>query len=779
MFVRVIFTFSHYLFFNLENYCSVTKRVIRQFGGLQLLRLSMPCVLVALAACGGGGGGTSTSGGSLPPAPPPVSRTPAPSSETVARSVYPTRPESYYLQQSEYQGQIGLSIVRAAKAYSRGLTGTGVRLGFTDTGLDSNHVEFRDKNILLNDRTGYGSVTPTAQQLAHGTAVASVATAHFGNGVGMHGVAFNSDLAMFSLRLNSNNTLEISDRIFNGGLQKLNQVSSDIMNHSWGLSVLYNPNYYGSQKRMLDIEYSQSVRTMAAGNALHVWSAGNEGGSQVSATAALPLYFPELRDKSVVVVAVDSNGLIGHDSNHCGSAKAFCLAAPGGYNRGAALVRGAYPGGGYQSVVGTSFAAPHVAGVLALMKELFGDQLSNQEYINRLLVTADNTGVYADSDTYGHGLVNADAATNPVGPTAVVMSRTRIPVDESGFNLDVLGHVVDDYIEQREIVVHDSLDAPFSVPLKTFSLSERKTHKSDEAQVLSSGVIHKQAPTSKHGFAMGDAMLNVSTFAYQPAYQFAALTPVRATGQPAHTAMTAPYLSLMPPVLGGQVQKDNFKFAGFWGHRAEQQKNGLDAAELNNIFGFTGSWGADFGRLRLSTQTGLVMEEKAIFGAYGQGAFALDGLGESLYVGLGGEMAWGNGWTSGFGIYVGQSEVEGKSDGLVDSISAVQSVAYETVLWKQFENWQFYSRLKRPLRMQSGALRLRLPVARIAGGGVMIEEESLSLIPDGQETQLALGGHIYYGQSIWGFDIEFRHQPEHNKHADDLLSIGGNWRWRF
>ena len=71
---------------------------------------------------------------------------------------------------------------------------------------------------------------------------------------------------------------------------------------------------------------------MSESDAVHVFSAGNRGESEVTITASFAMLFPELRDKVVIAVAVDSNGVIGDTSNHCGHAKDLCLAAPGGYN---------------------------------------------------------------------------------------------------------------------------------------------------------------------------------------------------------------------------------------------------------------------------------------------------------------------------------------------------------------------------------------------------------------------------------------------------------------
>ncbi|MDA8735726.1 hypothetical protein N9M56_06765, partial [Porticoccaceae bacterium] len=55
-----------------------------------------------------------------------------------------------------------------------------------------------------------------------------------------------------------------------------------------------------------------------------------------------------------------------------------------------------------------------VSGSLALLKQLF-PSVGNYELVNRLLVTANKSGIYADSSIYGQGLLDLNAATRPVG----------------------------------------------------------------------------------------------------------------------------------------------------------------------------------------------------------------------------------------------------------------------------------------------------------------------------------------------------------------------------
>ena len=63
---------------------------------------------------------------------------------------------------------------------------------------------------------------------------------------------------------------------------------------------------------------------------------------------------------------------------------------------------------------GTSYAAPRVAGVVALTVQKFPN-LTAAERTLLVLYTADDLGVAGVDAVYGHGLLNASAALNPIG----------------------------------------------------------------------------------------------------------------------------------------------------------------------------------------------------------------------------------------------------------------------------------------------------------------------------------------------------------------------------
>ena len=221
--------------------------------------------------------------------------------------------------------------------------------------------------------------------------------------------------------------------------------------------------------------------TAAAERTIYVWAAGNAhgeigpDGSPVSASSVEPLpglsvRLPELRGHSLAVVATNPDGTIADFSNRCGIAKAFCLAAPGVDITGPAPAFHCEAGASQCFITveeaGTSSAAPFVTGGIGLLAQHFRNQLGNDEIVERILATADKTGVYADADVYGQGFLDLDTATRPVGGqrmlTGVSLSGASSPEARSALYLGpAFGDSLARGLASAHVASFDELDAPF------------------------------------------------------------------------------------------------------------------------------------------------------------------------------------------------------------------------------------------------------------------------------------------------------------------------------
>lgn len=348
----------------------------------------------------------------------------------------------------EYKRQPGLDMINAAQAYALGFTGKGVTVGILDSGIAGAHPEFAGAiagGFDFNTNTSYanGQGVDSDKAPGHGSHVAGIIGARR-DGVGMHGVAFNSMLMPAAYGEPDDDdddddgtepTREEAaahfDRVASQGWNYLAQFKLPIINSSLGVndcSDSYDPPChivdYGSAQGVLDWQplIVDAFHNSAAAGTLMVFATGNEAQDHPDMLAGSPYWFPELKDNWLAVTALDEQGNLASYANKCGVAADWCLAAPGGgHNPG---INSVNSGGGYAPLSGTSMASPHVAGAAALVKEAF-PYFTAYHLQQTLLTTATDLG---DPSIYGWGLLNVGKAVQGPG------QFTRL------FDVDTLGY---------------------------------------------------------------------------------------------------------------------------------------------------------------------------------------------------------------------------------------------------------------------------------------------------------------------------------------------------
>lgn len=307
---------------------------------------------------------------------------------------------------AEYHAQKGLATIKASALYARGGSGQGVSVALIDSGLNADLPEFQGR---IGD-PGYDYVenrTGTFDRVGHGTQMAGILAANKDD-QGMHGVAFNAQL--IPLRFGDNNEPFFFDSEIAQSWKYAFDKGARIFSNSWANDI---PATEITEQRYNQVmpESLATARELVGKGAVFVFPTGNELKREPLAEPGLPLAMAELETGWIAVVALNQDGTaINAKSNYCGAARRWCIAVPGGDSAAGSGLLTTSKTGGYSQTAGTSPAVAIVSGALAALQSRY-PQMNAQQLRKRLLESASQTGIYANSEAYGQGLMDLEAAS--------------------------------------------------------------------------------------------------------------------------------------------------------------------------------------------------------------------------------------------------------------------------------------------------------------------------------------------------------------------------------
>ena len=342
-------------------------------------------------------------------------------------NVFAAGADSFRTDEYKAMGENVLDLINAAGAYAQGYTGKGVTVGVTDVGIvNFSHTEFSGKtgSGVVFDGLESTEVPLTWAELMHPTHVAGIAAADK-NGFGMHGVAYDADIA-------SSSTIK---HYYGGGFFEsgssfydnyLTNPDIKIINNSWGDYNNYLSNVQNEEDFNEIIEYLQSdiasfeIEKAVNNDKLLVFSAGNDGKSAAALENNLDVLTSDkaFNDNIITVTAAKANSFTknqngGFDvksdaiaifSNLAMYNEDTTLSAPG-WNINSAYADFDASGKYYKDDSGTSMAAPMVTGAGALVQQAF-PYLSGKQIGDVLLSTANsnitNSSGYFINYTWGY-----------------------------------------------------------------------------------------------------------------------------------------------------------------------------------------------------------------------------------------------------------------------------------------------------------------------------------------------------------------------------------------
>jgi subtilisin family serine protease len=272
----------------------------------------------------------------------------------------------------QYSGEWHLPRISAPSAWSVTTGSPSIIIAIADTGVDSTHPDLSSK--MVAGWNAYDNNSNTQDVHGHGTNVAGTAAAASNNTIGVASVAWNCGIMPVRVSMTNGSAYDST-------------IASGI---TWAAD-------HGA--RVVNVSYKVTGSSTVSSAAQYFY---NRGGVVTVSAGNYSTFDSIPNDPYMITVgATDPSDLLYSWSN---TGTDIDLVAPG-------CVTTTMSGGGYGGNCGTSFSAPIVAGVAALVMSA-NPGLSAAQVTSVLQNSADNLGPAGWDSTFGYGRVNAANAVN-------------------------------------------------------------------------------------------------------------------------------------------------------------------------------------------------------------------------------------------------------------------------------------------------------------------------------------------------------------------------------
>ncbi len=473
-------------------------------------------------------------------------------------------------------------------------------------------------------------------------------------------------------------------------------------------------------------------------------------------------------------------------------------------------------GSAYGYMQGTSMATPVVTGSVALLMGAY-PHLTSQEVVeilfrsaNKKMVGWTNDGTwtdsfgntYATSSIFGHGMVDLDAATNPLGELMLATQNTtngaKISLKDTklalprGFNASLSSSL------PQAFVGLDDYNRAFPVVTQTLV---SQAHRSDEMfkrsfrsfmnrhKVKTAGVQDKMSFSFSESITDDDLMglgaLDVRyRFSDKQALHFAYRSDVRSGNGYFNEALSNPFVDMTDAyALTNRFdlnKKTSLSFGAVLGKNGFYEGDEDLNEEFNrSVTAFTTelTW-KPAEKITLKAIGGLISEKDAVLGLNGRGAFNTDTT-RTYFAGAVVEVRPISSLTLSASYYYGRSQESQTSSLMTLSDLTSDSFALDARYHMDKETFAGIQ-LSSPLGIRSGRASFNLPVARnLYNDTVYRDQFDISLKSQAREYNLG----AYYAHETddfeWRYELGARIHPDHMEKAKpDYRALFG-LRWQY
>lgn len=561
-----------------------------------------------------------------------------------------------------------------------------------------------------------------------------------------------------------------------------------------------------------------AVQAAAAAGIVVVISSGNEGSNRPD---PFPRTLAALGLGNVIIVgSVNSNGSISNFSNRAKDSEQYFVAALG------SLINVDLDPNDSQIDIasGTSFSAPQVAGAVALLKQSF-PAMTGQEIVSLLFETAQDVGTPGIDATYGWGVLDIYEAFQPQGTTTLAGKTTAaLPLTDTVAvgsaamgdalkTVSLSATVLDKYrrayqqdfgfnmrgasIQRRLFGALDNRARSVSInrgpAAMAFSIDRSNLvagndpanqlrlspEDAERARVLAARVALRISPKAQLGFTYAegaDGLVLQLQGQERPAFLIAQAPG----GDEGSFRRTDVALAFRRQFGGWGLTVSAESGAALSGNELDLAGEGFYGRKEDAVRSIGMALDRRFGAFDATLGASLMNEQRTVLGARFHDAFGGGGA-DTLFLdatagwSIAGKWRLGGSWRQGW-TYAGNGALIGNG-------SMLSTRAWSVDLERRgifAADDRLALRFSQPLRVESGGLKLDLPVSYSYDTlSATYATELLNLTPEGRELlgELAWRGRLWGG---WGSaSVFYRRDPGHYAEVPDDAGVALRWSTDF